>query len=96
MHLQKLEVDYFVADRLSMLGTSIADGFTRDHRLSGEPSPGFENGVGIKLGEQLFGTLGGDRTPSLLVRSQTLYPLSYEGKTNTLRTVRSPHHGCPG
>ncbi len=25
------------------------------------------------------GTLGGNRTPNLLVRSQTLYPLSYEG-----------------
>jgi hypothetical protein len=25
------------------------------------------------------GTLGGNRTPSLLVRSQTLCPLSYEG-----------------
>jgi hypothetical protein len=25
------------------------------------------------------GTLGGTRTPNLLVRSQTLYPLSYEG-----------------
>src|SRR5215207_8512177 len=27
----------------------------------------------------LGGTLGGTRTPNLLVRSQTLYPLSYEG-----------------
>ena len=27
----------------------------------------------------LPGTLGGTRTPNLLVRSQTLYPLSYEG-----------------
>src|SRR5690606_6531474 len=26
------------------------------------------------------GTLGGTRTPNLLVRSQALYPLSYEGK----------------
>jgi hypothetical protein len=26
------------------------------------------------------GTLGGDRTPNLLVRSQALYPLSYEGE----------------
>lgn len=30
------------------------------------------------------GTLGGDRTPSLLVRSQTLYPLSYEGETRSI------------
>lgn len=29
----------------------------------------------------IVGTLGGNRTPSLLVRSQTLYPLSYEGVT---------------
>lgn len=28
------------------------------------------------------GTLGGTRTPNLLVRSQTLYPLSYEGENN--------------
>jgi hypothetical protein len=28
------------------------------------------------------GTLGGTRTPSLLVRSQTLYPLSYEGRAS--------------
>ena len=30
-------------------------------------------------GEKWTGTLGGNRTPNLLVRSQTLYPLSYEG-----------------
>ena len=30
-------------------------------------------------GRGLLGTLGGTRTPNLLVRSQTLYPLSYEG-----------------
>ncbi len=29
--------------------------------------------------EEWTGTLGGNRTPNLLVRSQTLYPLSYEG-----------------
>jgi hypothetical protein len=28
---------------------------------------------------KIGGTLGGTRTPNLLVRSQTLYPLSYEG-----------------
>jgi hypothetical protein len=31
------------------------------------------------------GTLGGTRTPNLLVRSQTLYPLSYEGVCGPLR-----------
>ena len=31
------------------------------------------------------GTLGGTRTPSLLVRSQTLYPLSYEGRASAAR-----------
>ena len=31
-------------------------------------------------GEKWTGTLGGNRTPNLLVRSQTLYPLSYEGE----------------
>lgn len=30
--------------------------------------------------DRVLGTLGGDRTPNLLVRSQTLYPLSYEGE----------------
>ena len=41
----------------------------------GEASkPALIGGVGETLG-----TLGGDRTPNLLVRSQALYPLSYEG-----------------
>ena len=35
-----------------------------------------------------LGTLGGTRTPNLLVRSQTLYPLSYEGKMGM-----TPHGG---
>ena len=34
---------------------------------------------------EIGGTLGGTRTPNLLVRSQTLYPLSYEGMCGPLR-----------
>src|SRR5215213_1304855 len=40
-------------------------------------------------GVGLLGTLGGTRTPSLLVRSQTLYPLSYEGRATAARAHRS-------
>ena len=36
----------------------------------------------------VMGTLGGDRTPNLLVRSQTLYPLSYEGKLQASEAPR--------
>lgn len=33
----------------------------------------------LAVKQEPLGTLGGNRTPNLLVRSQTLYPLSYEG-----------------
>ncbi len=34
--------------------------------------------VRIHRPDQNFGALGGIRTPNLLIRSQMLYPLSYE------------------
>ena len=42
----------------------------------------------------LIGTLGGDRTPNLLVRSQTLYPLSYEGRCPALGGAIATRRGA--
>ncbi len=42
---------------------------------------------------QDIGALGGIRTPNLLIRSQMLYPLSYERR---LRCVRRQALGWPG
>src|SRR5215469_2611218 len=39
-----------------------------------------------------LGALGGTRTPNLLIRSQMLYPLSYERR----RTPHSVRHFAPG
>ncbi len=36
-------------------------------------------GGGGAMHRHLYGALGGTRTPNLLIRSQALYPLSYEG-----------------
>ena len=38
----------------------------------------------------LGGALGGTRTPNLLIRSQMLYPLSYERTTQQYTAVRRP------
>ena len=37
-----------------------------------------------------LGALGGTRTPNLLIRSQMLYPLSYERTTQQYTAVRAP------
>jgi hypothetical protein len=37
-----------------------------------------------------IGALGGTRTPNLLIRSQMLYPLSYERTTQQYTAVRAP------
>ena len=37
-----------------------------------------------------IGALGGTRTPNLLIRSQMLYPLSYERTTQQYTAVRGP------
>jgi hypothetical protein len=44
----------------------------------------------LELGERRFCAPGGTRTPSLLVRSQMLYPLSYE------RSALTPYRQPPG
>ena len=38
--------------------------------------------------EDLLSALGGSRTPNLLIRSQTLYPLGYERNTHSLGASR--------
>lgn len=50
--------------------------------------PATRMGPGPVIGTLLVGTLGGNRTPNLLVRSQTLYPLSYEGKASQGQITR--------
>ena len=40
---------------------------------------------------ELSGALGGTRTPSLLIRSQMLYPLSYERRCRTV--YDTSHYG---
>ena len=37
-----------------------------------------------------LGALGGTRTPNLLIRSQMLYPLSYERTNQQYTAVRAP------
>jgi hypothetical protein len=40
-----------------------------------------------------YGALGGTRTPNLLIRSQMLYPLSYERWRPTVYDTSSPAEG---
>src|SRR5262249_39163844 len=51
--------------------------------LAKEPLPDLERGSEL-------GALGGTRTPNLLIRSQMLYPLSYERTTQQYTAVRAP------
>jgi hypothetical protein len=56
----------------------------------------FGNSVGNSKGHFMIGSgllpgaLGGTRTPNLLIRSQMLYPLSYERTTQQYTAVRGP------
>ena len=57
---------------------------------------GFGYSVGYSKGHFMIGSgllpgaLGGTRTPNLLIRSQMLYPLSYERTTQQYTAVRAP------
>ena len=50
--------------------------------LAKEPLPDAERGSDL-------GALGGTRTPNLLIRSQMLYPLSYERTNQQYTAVRT-------
>jgi hypothetical protein len=57
---------------------------------------GIQEGPRIPSVRPAAGAPGGNRTPNLLVRSQTLYPLSY-GRSDTAYPGRSagPKPDCP-
>ena len=49
------------------------------HNRAVDLDPGASDGTGREAAVQVRrGALGGTRTPNLLIRSQMLYPLSYE------------------
>src|ERR671917_2748469 len=53
--------------------------------------------VGQRPDQDFFSALGGIRTPNLLIRSQMLYPLSYERRTHPMASARivPPEVGDP-
>jgi hypothetical protein len=56
---------------------------SRSVALLPAPNSSESDGQPIRVFAQVKpGALGGTRTPSLLIRSQMLYPLSYERRTN--------------
>jgi hypothetical protein len=63
---------------------------------SGRDLSGFGSSAGNSKGHFMLGSgllpgaLGGTRTPNLLIRSQMLYPLSYERTNQQYTAVRMP------